>query len=122
MVISLVIIGLCLLYAVLNVSGVSIIKSEISTHNLVSWRDYLTFLFNYKVITAFLIIFVSAVVIIKALSLERFSYVVPIAHGMNFSITVLVGYILFGDRLSIGSYVGLILVIAGILIMGIYNQ
>jgi len=122
MIASLVTIGLCLLYAVLNVSGVSIIKSEISTHSLVSWRDYLTFLFNYKVITAFLIIFISAVVIIKALSLERFSFVVPIAHGINFMLTVSVGYLIFGDRLSLGSYIGLALVITGILLMGFYNQ
>ena len=113
---------LCFIYAICNVTGATLIKSEIGSSNLSVLRDYISFLFTARVLAGFIIISISALIIIKALSMERFSFVIPTAQGVNFALTVLVGYFVFGDQLKFGSYAGLLLILAGIVLMGINAQ
>lgn len=113
---------LCSLYAICNVSGATLIKREIGSHALSTPRDYLSFLFTARVLAGFFVITISALIIIKALSMEKFSFVVPMAQGLNFALTVLVGYLVFGDQLKVASYAGLALILAGIILMSISTQ
>jgi uncharacterized membrane protein len=110
---------LCFLYAVFNVSGAALIKTTLLHHRLNSVSDYIRFLLTWKVLCGFGIIMISALIMFKALSLGKFSYVIPVATGINFALTVLLGVWLFQDHLSLGSYVGLGLIGAGILVMSI---
>ena len=116
------IILLCFGYAVLNVTGAALIKSEIPYHSLNRFKSYLDFLLTFKVILGFSIIVFSALVIFKALSLGKFSYVMPIATGLNFALTVFVGYWIFKDKLSILSFVGFSFIIFGIVILSLNNR
>ena len=103
------------LYAVLNVSGAALVKSELQTFNLEFMKDYIMLLFRWKVITGFAVILISALVLFKALSLARFSVVNPVATGINFMFTLAVGYFVFNDRITWLHILGLTLIITGIL-------
>jgi multidrug transporter EmrE-like cation transporter len=111
-----------ILYAVLNVCGAAIIKYQLKGIKLAEWNDWLKLLFNIPFIAAFALIILSALALFKALSLNPFSVVIPIATGLNFILTIAVGYFMFQDKLSILSYVGFFLIIGGVLVLSINNQ
>jgi uncharacterized membrane protein len=102
------------LYAILNTFGAAIIKSELKKYELLKIQDYLLFLFRYKVIFSFFIILISALMMFKALSLGKFSIISPIATGINFLLTISIGYFFFKDVLTIIHFVGILLICSGI--------
>ncbi len=110
---------ICLVYALLNVSGAALIKLEIPHHNLSSLTGFVRLFTTWRVILGFFIVSASAVVLIKALSMERFSYIIPISIGINFSLTMILGLFLFNDRFTIYSYIGLALIFFGIVLMSL---
>jgi multidrug transporter EmrE-like cation transporter len=87
--------------AVLNVSGATLIKMELPRHILAPPRDYLLLLCSPRVIAGFGIIFLSALTLIKALSMQRFSYMVPVSNGLKFAITVMGGIYIFKDTVNL---------------------
>ena len=111
----------CFLYALLNVSGAAIIKWKLKGRALGSMGEWLQFLFNIQVIGAFVVIFVSALVMFKALSAANFTFVIPVSAGINFILTIIAGYYVFKDQLNIASFVGFTLIISGIILLSINN-
>lgn len=109
----------CSLYAVLNVAGAALIKTEIPHHSLNSIAGYAHLLLTARVVSGLVLVVLSALVIFKALSLGRFSYVVPVATGINFSLTVVAGIFFFGDKLNVYSWLGLCFILAGIMTMSL---
>jgi multidrug transporter EmrE-like cation transporter len=112
----------CSLYAVFNVCGASIIKYQLNGRKLSSIKEWMSFLFQFNVILAFGIIFLSAIIMFKALSSGQFSFIIPVATGINFSLTILVGYFLFKDSLNLTTFIGLGLIISGIIILAANYQ
>lgn len=106
----------CAFYALLNVAGATLIKMELPNHHLAAARDYVSLLFTPRVLIGFGIIFISALTLIKALSMQRFSYVVPVSNGLNFLVTVLVGIYIFRDTVNLTFLFGLFLILSGIII------
>jgi len=88
---------------------------------LAIWQDWRDLMLNVPFIIAGSLIVLSALALFKALSSNQFSFVIPIATGINFVLTILVGYYLFHDKLSIASYIGFLFIIAGILILSLTN-
>lgn len=111
----------CFLYAMLNVSGAAIIKWKLKGRVLNSFSDWLQFLLNLQVIGAFVIIFVSALVMFKALSAANFTFVIPVSAGINFILTIVAGYYIFKDHLNLASFIGFTLIISGIILLSINN-
>jgi len=109
------------LYAVLNVSGAALVKSQIKNTPLHSASDYLNFLITPKVIAGLFLAFISALVMFKALTYTKFSIIIPVANGINFCITLVFGYLLFSERLTFASFLGLLLILSGIAVIGITN-
>ena len=110
-------IKVCFLYAVLNVTGAALIKYQIRQHSLDKISDYIGFIVTLRVLGGFCIIFASALVMFKALSIGKFSYVIPITTVTNYVLTVFLGHFIFGDRLSLFSLAGLSLILVGIIVM-----
>jgi multidrug transporter EmrE-like cation transporter len=110
------------LYAACNVCGSAIIKLQLKQVKLTMWQEWVTFMLNVPFIIASSFIVFSALALFKALSSSQFSFVIPIATGINFLLTVSVGYFLFQDKLSMSSYLGFLLIIAGVLILSVNNQ
>ena len=109
----------CALYALLNVSGAAIIKYNLKGKVLTSVNQWINILLNVQVIAAFALIFVSMLVIFKALSSANFTFVIPVSAGINFILTIIAGYYIFKDQLSLASFVGFTLIITGILLLSI---
>jgi multidrug transporter EmrE-like cation transporter len=109
----------CALYALLNVSGAAIIKWNLKGKVLTSFNQWLNILLNVQVICAFALIFVSMLVIFKALSSANFTFVIPVSAGINFVLTVIAGYYIFKDQLNLASFIGFTLIISGILLLSI---
>ena len=106
------------LYAIFNVLGVAIIKDKLTVTDLAKPSDLFYFLIDLKIVFAFLIIGISSLLAIKTLSLAAFSSAVPIMTAFNFILTVSVGIIYFKDILAIGGYLGLLLVLLGVVLIG----
>jgi multidrug transporter EmrE-like cation transporter len=111
-----------LLYAAFNVSGAAIIKWQLKGKSLETLNEWLKLMLNIPFVMAFLLIVLSALAFFKALSTNSFTLIVPIATGINFMLTIAVGYYLFQDKLSMISFVGFVLIIGGILILSLNNQ
>ena len=111
----------CFLYALLNVSGAAIIKWKLKGRTLSSFNEWFQFLLNVQVIGAFVIIFVSALVMFKALSTANFTFVIPVSAGINFILTIIAGYFIFKDQLNMASFIGFTLIISGIVLLSLNN-
>ena len=106
-----------IMYAAINVSGAALIKTDLKGKSLTGLYDYFLFLIRWRVIAGFALVFLSAIILIKALSMAKISLVNPMATGINFGFTLIVGYFLFQERITLSHYVGLALILAGILII-----
>lgn len=111
----------CFLYALLNVSGAAIIKWKLKGTALSAFNDWIQFLLTPQVIGAFVLIFVSALVLFKALSAGNFTFIIPVSAGINFVLTVIAGYYIFKDQLNVASFIGFGLIISGIILLSINN-
>lgn len=111
----------CSLYAILNVAGAALIKWKLKGSALTNLKEWIYFLFDYQVLTAFALIFISALVLFKALSTGQFTFIVPVATGINFALTIIAGYFVFKDQLNFFSFVGFVLILSGVIILSLNN-
>lgn len=111
----------CSLYAILNVSGAALIKWKLKGSMLAKLKDWINFLLDYQVLTAFALIFLSALVLFKALSTGQFTFIVPVATGINFALTIIAGYFIFKDQVNLYSFVGFALILSGAIILSLNN-
>jgi len=109
----------CALYALLNVAGAAIIKYNLKGKMLTNVNQWINLLLNVQVIGAFALIFVSMLLIFKALSSANFTFVIPVSAGINFILTIIAGYYIFKDQLSLASFVGFTLIISGIILLSV---
>lgn len=114
---KLVTLSFCFVYALFNVAGSAIIKLQLKGLKLAGLKDWFNFLLDFKVIAAFALIFLSALVMFKALSTGQFSFVIPVATGINFVLTLIVGTLVFKDTLNLVSFAGLTLILSGIFLL-----
>ena len=109
------------MYALLNVSGSALIKNKLKTTTLAGFSDWVSFIFSFQTIAAFGLIFISALLMFKALSFAEFTFIIPIATGINFLITILVGYFLFSEKVNYISFIGFSLILSGIIVLSLNN-
>lgn len=107
------------LYAVFNVTGAAIIKNKLLLGSIGNFKGFLIFLLDFKIILAMFFIFISMFFSIKALSLDKFSLVIPILTGVNFLVTIGVGYVFFKDELALTGYIGILFIVIGIYLLGL---
>jgi multidrug transporter EmrE-like cation transporter len=104
------------------VCGAVLIKLELQKSALSSFGDYVSFMLRMRVIMGFAVVFLSAIILIKALSLSKISVVNPISTGMNFTLTLFVGYLIFQDKLTVLHYFGMLLILIGIILIASVEQ
>lgn len=107
-----------LLYAIFNVTGAAIIKDKLITVKISGFQDFVLFLIDPRIMLALIFIFFSMFFSIKALSMASFSSVIPLMTAINFLITVAVGALLFKDQLTVPGYLGLVLILSGVFLLG----
>lgn len=111
-----------LIYALFNVSGAAFIKWQLKGKHLNTFQEWLQLIFNVPFMVSFVLIVLSALALFKALSTSNFSFIIPLATGINFILTILIGCYLFQDKLSIFSMLGFLLILGGIIILSINNH
>lgn len=111
----------CCLYAILNVSGAAVIKWNLKGKVLNEFGQWINFLLNVQVIGAFSLIFISALVMFKALSSADFTFVIPVSAGINFVLTLIAGYYIFKDKINFISYIGFAFILSGIILLSVNN-
>ncbi|HEY6975845.1 MAG TPA: hypothetical protein VH396_06135 [Chitinophagaceae bacterium] len=111
-----------LLYAAFNVSGAALIKWQLKGRTLTTFNEWLGLIFNFSFAIAFIMIILSAFSLFKALSTNHFSLIIPIANGINFILTIVIGSYFFQDKLSLMSFLGFVLIISGIIVLSLNNQ
>jgi multidrug transporter EmrE-like cation transporter len=109
----------CVLYALLNVAGATLIKKAVSGAALASAMDYVHVLLRLKSIIGFGLVFVSALVLMKALSQTSLTLMVPLSTGINFLITLAAGYFFLNEQISGLTLAGIVLVLGGIVIISL---
>lgn len=109
----------CFLYAILNVTGAAVIKWKLKGKALTELKHWVSLLLDLQVVMAFALIFISALVIFKALSTANFTFVIPVSAGINFVLTIIAGYFIFKDQLNTVSFIGFTLIISGIILLSI---
>lgn len=114
-------IAFCALYALLNVTGAAIIKWKLKGRSLTELKQWISFLLDYQVLIAFILIFISALVMFKALSEGNFTFIIPVSTGINFILTIIAGYFIFKDQVNIISFAGFTLILSGMIILSLNN-
>lgn len=106
-------------YALLNVMGAALVKSEIARglHRFNGIGDYLHFFFQWRTLSGLFLVFLSALVLFKALSLFEFTKVIPVSIGINFVLTAFVGYLFLQESLSFTKILGIMVILAGTVIL-----
>jgi uncharacterized membrane protein len=107
---------LALMYAFLNATGASIIKNQLVGKNLNGFTDYVRVILDFKVIFGFFVIFLSVLAMFKLLTLAKLSFAVPVSTAMNFIITILFASIFFNEKLTLTTFISVLLILGGIVL------
>jgi len=117
---TIILVLICLSYAVLNVSGSALIKWELAKYgHLGCLKEWMLFLSKGRVMLGLCINFASVLMIFKALHLGKFTYVLPVSVGLNFLLAVGLGCFLFQDKMSGLSILGISFILSGIVLMSL---
>jgi multidrug transporter EmrE-like cation transporter len=111
-------------YASLSVLGATLIKLTLNSwgregKGLNGFKDYFSFIFELKVFFGMAIIFVSALVLFKALSLGGFNYVLPMSAAINFILTAIIATYFFGEDFDWTNLVGITLIVGGVFVLNL---
>ena len=116
--------GMVIGYVVLNSFGALIIKykinaiGEVQLGSLKSIINYfIELLKSPLIICGILSIFISAFAWMTALSRLQISLAYPVAVGLNFFVVVTVALIFFGEQLSVGKVIGIVLIFISIFLL-----
>lgn len=105
-------------YALTNVVGAGLIKSEINNNiSLNNFSDFINLFYKPKVLIGLSIVFGSALILFKALSVYDFSKIIPLSVGINFVLTSIIGVFIFNEIINTYSIVGMSIIIIGVIIL-----
>ena len=103
----------------MSVLGATLIKSRVNGYGLNQAGDYLRFLFEPKVLTGMFVIFLSALILFKALSVGDFNFVIPLSAAVNFILTAIIGTFFFQEKAGWTTFGGIALILGGIILLNI---
>ena len=106
-------------YALFNVSGVSLLKKNVSGSIFNNIQSYLYFLCSPQILLAFALIFISLFFALRALTMTSIVIFNPLAIGINFIITISFGIFLFNDHISITNTIGIFFILFGIILVSL---
>lgn len=105
------------LYALFNVSGITLLKKNVSGSVFNSITSYFYFLFSPKVLLAFVLIFISLFFALRALTMTSIVIFNPFAIGINFIITISFGILFFNDQISLSDTIGIFSILMGVILV-----
>ena len=106
------------LYVTFDVVGAVVIKWILMGVKIDEVQHFIQCPFDPFIFLAFALIMVRMYFAIKGLSLSAFFEYVPLMTGINFALTVTAGTLYLHDRLNAYGYVGIVVIIIGIALVG----
>jgi len=106
-----------IIYTLVNSAGLALVKFGITSQNITGPTSILQSLLTPKVFTGYMLIAISALIGIKALSLTKFSVFAPIALGLNILFAVLISSYLMKETITTSIYLGIALIIVGVVLV-----
>ncbi len=110
------------LYIFLYLSGLILMKLGVNTGELVLNQGTLTFSINVISLLGLVCYILSFLVFTSIVVKFDLSYIVPLTSGVVQVLTLISGFIIFKENISIKGIIGAILIITGIVIMNVKGK
>ncbi len=113
---------LVIAYMILSVLGLVLMKIGVNTGTISFANSTFTFSINFISLLGFVSYIASFFLFTNIIVKFNLSYIMPITVGIIQVLTLLSGYLIFKEKLSVNGIIGIILVIIGIVIMNLKNN
>ena len=110
---------LVIVYIILAVLGLILMKVGVNTGTISFADNDFTFSINFISLLGFVSYIASFFLFTNIIVKFNLSYIIPLTVGIIQVLTLISGYLIFKENLSINGIIGIILVIIGIVIMNL---
>lgn len=110
---------LVVMYILLTIAGLVLMKVGGNTGNIKLEKDCFIFSMSFLSLLGFICYISSFLIFTNIVVKFKLSYIMPITAGLIQVLTLLSGYIVFKENVTINGIIGVILVILGIVVMNI---
>ena len=108
----------CGVYLIIALIGTTLIKRGGSEQAIISFSGlYISF----KMIIGILFYGVSFLLYVFRISKMQISIVMPVLNALNSAAIVMIGVLLFKEKIVLGQAMGIVVVIFGVVLIGIYS-
>ena len=113
---------LVVMYILLTIAGLVLMKVGGNTGNIKLEKDCFIFSMSFLSLLGFICYISSFLIFTNIVVKFKLSYIMPITAGLIQVLTLLSGYIVFKENVTINGIIGVILVILGIVVMNIKSS
>lgn len=113
---------LVVMYILLTIAGLVLMKVGGNTGNIKLEKDCFIFSMSFLSLLGFICYITSFLIFTNIVVKFKLSYIMPITAGLIQVLTLLSGYIVFKENVTINGIIGVILVILGIVVMNIKSS
>ena len=113
---------LVVMYIFLTIAGLVLMKIGGNTGNIKLEKDCFIFSMSFLSLFGFICYIASFLIFTNIVVKFKLSYIMPITAGLIQVLTLLSGYIVFKENVTINGIIGVILVILGIVVMNIKSS
>lgn len=113
---------LVVMYILLTIAGLVLMKVGGNTGNIKLEKDCFIFSMSFLSLLGFICYIASFLIFTNIVVKFKLSYIMPITAGLIQVLTLLSGYIVFKENVTINGIIGVILVILGIVVMNIKSS
>ena len=113
---------LVVMYILLTIAGLVLMKVGGNTGNIKLEEDCFIFSMSFLSLLGFICYIESFLIFTNIVVKFKLSYIMPITAGLIQVLTLLSGYTIFKENVTINGIIGVILVILGIVVMNIKSS
>ncbi|CAI3633343.1 putative Multidrug transporter EmrE [Clostridium neonatale] len=110
---------LIIIYSLLSAMGMILIRIGSLNSEFILSQGNLNFTINLNLIIGFIVYMVTFIIWLIIMQKFNLSYISPIAYGIAFVMICFISYFLLGESISMVQYLGVTLIIIGVIIMSV---
>lgn len=113
---------LVIFYVVLTILGLVLMKLGGNTGTIEIFENTLHFSINFISLVGFICYIMSFLIFTNIIVKFNLSYIMPVTSGIVQILTLVSGFIIFSEKITIKGIIGALMVILGIVIMNIKSK
>lgn len=113
---------LVIFYVVLTILGLVLMKLGGNTGTIEIFKSTLHFSINFISLVGFICYIMSFLIFTNIIVKFNLSYIMPVTSGIVQILTLVSGFIIFSEKITIKGIIGALMVILGIVIMNIKSK